>query len=137
MTAMGFVKTCASLLGIGLIFGGALATEASDEDRYLAEISTAMGKMMSEMSGNPSGDVDRDFVDSMIPHHQGAVDMAMSELRYGKNEQLRRIAQEIIVEQREEINAMRHALGTSSPVPRDPLSLDGGSARIPLSGAPE
>jgi uncharacterized protein (DUF305 family) len=114
-----------------------LATEASDEDRYLAEISTAMGKMMSEMSGNPSGDVDRDFVDSMIPHHQGAVDMAMSELRYGKNEQLRRIAQEIIVEQREEINAMRHALGTSSPVPRDPLSLDGGSARIPLSGAPE
>ncbi len=46
----------------------------------------------------------------MAPHHQGAIDMAQAELRYGHNEQLRRLAQEIIVEQQQEIVAMR--LGT-------------------------
>ena len=48
----------------------------------------------------------------MIPHHQGAIDMARAELRYGHNEQLRRIAQEIIVDQQQEIAAMRLALGS-------------------------
>ena len=47
----------------------------------------------------------------MRPHHQGAIDMAIAELRYGKNEQLRRIAQEIIVDQMQEIAAMELALG--------------------------
>ena len=51
----------------------------------------------------------------MIPHHQGAIDMAVAELRYGKNEQLRRIAQEIIVDQQQEIAAMRLALGEPLP----------------------
>ena len=51
------------------------------------------------------GNIDRDFVAMMTPHHQGAIDMAVIELRYGKNERLRRIAQEIIVEQRQEIDA--------------------------------
>jgi hypothetical protein len=57
----------------------------------------------------------------MTPHHQGAIDMAVIELRYGKNEQLKRIAQEIIVDQMQEIAAMRLAIGervsTISPVP--------------------
>jgi uncharacterized protein (DUF305 family) len=52
-----------------------------------------MSKMMANMSTRPTGDIDRDFVDMMVPHHQGAVDMAMSELKYGHNEQLRRLAQ--------------------------------------------
>ena len=51
----------------------------------------------------------------MIPHHQGAVDMAVLELRYVRNEQLRRIAQEIIVDQQQEIAAMRLALGQPLP----------------------
>ncbi|NIF74975.1 DUF305 domain-containing protein, partial [Burkholderia sp. Ap-962] len=63
-----------------------------------------------------SGDVDRDFVAMMVPHHQGAIDMAQAELRYGHNEQLRRIAPEIVVEQQQEIVAMRLALG--QPLPR-------------------
>jgi len=50
----------------------------------------------------------------MIPHHQGAIDMAQAELRYGRNEQLRRLAQEIIVTQQQEIVAMRLALGEPS-----------------------
>jgi hypothetical protein len=51
----------------------------------------------------------------MIPHHQGAIEMAEAELRYGRNEQLRRIAQEIIVDQQQEIAAMRLALGRLLP----------------------
>jgi len=54
--------------------------------------------------------VDRDFVAIMIPHHESAIAMAKAELRYGKNEQLRRMAQEIVVTQQQEIAAMRLAL---------------------------
>ena len=73
------------------------------------------------MAVKPSGDIDHDFVAMMTPHHQGAIDMAVIELRYGKNEQLRRIAQEIIVDQLQEIAAMKLAIGeqvsTSAPAP--------------------
>jgi uncharacterized protein (DUF305 family) len=65
------------------------------------------------MAVRPSGDVDRDFVAMMVPHHQGAIDMAQAELRHGRNEQLRRMAQEIIVTQQQEIAAMRLAIGRS------------------------
>jgi uncharacterized protein (DUF305 family) len=58
--------------------------------------------------------VDGDFVAMMVPHHQGAIEMAQAELRYGRNEQLRRLAQEIIVTQRQEIVAMRLSVGLSS-----------------------
>jgi len=81
------------------------------ELRFIAENNAAMDKMMKGMDVKPTGDVDADFAAMMIPHHQGAIDMALSELRYGKNEQLRRIAQEIVVEQQQEINAMHLALG--------------------------
>ena len=81
------------------------------ESPFLAENDSAMAKMMTDMDITPSGDVDRDFVAMMVPHHQGAIDMAQAELRYGHNELLRRIAQEIIVTQQQEIAAMRLALG--------------------------
>jgi len=67
------------------------------------------------MTIKPSGDVDLDFVAMMVPHHQGAIDMAQAELRYGHNEQLRRMAQEIIVTQQQEIAAMRLAIGEELP----------------------
>jgi hypothetical protein len=89
---------------------------ASTEAPFLKENSDAMMKMMDGMGVEPSGDIDQDFVAMMIPHHQGAIDMAQAELRYGKNERLRRIAQEIIVEQQQEIVAMDVAL--DKPLPR-------------------
>jgi hypothetical protein len=77
--------------------------------------------MMNDMEAKPAGDVDKDFVAMMVPHHQGAIDMAVLELRYGKNEQLRRIAQEIIVDQMQEIATMKLAIGepvsASEPAP--------------------
>jgi DUF305 family protein family protein len=96
----------------------------SEESAFLAENETAMSRMMGAMEAKPSGDIDRDFVAMMAPHHQGAIDMAVLELRYGKNEQLRRIAQEIIVSQMQEIAAMKLAIGeqvaASVPAPTQP-----------------
>ncbi len=92
-----------------------------DEAPFWKENEAAMIKMMSDMEIKPTGDIDRDFVAMMSPHHQGAIDMAISELRYGKNEQLQRIAQEIIVDQMQEIAAMKLAIGEpatgSAPAP--------------------
>ena len=82
-----------------------------DESAFLAENDAAMTRMMSAMDVKPTGDIDRDFVAMMAPHHQGGIDMAVLELRYGKNEQLRRLAQEIIVSQMQEIAAMKLAIG--------------------------
>ena len=92
--------------------GCAIATLASAQKpaadaAYLAENDAAMEKMMKDMAVKPSGDVDRDFAAMMTPHHQGAIDMAVAYLRYGRNEQLRRLAQEIIVTQQQEIAVMR------------------------------
>ena len=87
----------------------------STEAAFIALNKSAMDEMMRNMNIRPSGDVDRDFAAMMIPHHQGAIDMAQAELRYGRNEQLRRIAQEIIVDQQQEIGAMRLAVKQSEP----------------------
>jgi len=87
-----------------------------DPVSFMAENDAAMRRMMSAMTIASSGDVDRDFVAIMVPHHQGAIEMARAELRYGNNELLRRIAQEIVVGQSQEIVAMRLALGQPSAV---------------------
>src|SRR5258708_29692647 len=75
------------------------------EAAFLAENDKAMTKMMDGMAGKPSGDIDRDFAAMMIPHHQGAIDMAQAELRHGNDEQLGRTAPGIIVDQMKEIAA--------------------------------
>ena len=92
-------------------FGSAPAPEAA----YVAENVSAMTKMMIDMGIRPTGDVDADFVAMMVPHHQGAIEMAQAELRYGRSEPLRRMAQEIIVTQLQEITAMRLSLGQALP----------------------
>jgi hypothetical protein len=92
------------------------------EAQYLAENVSAMSKMMIDMGIKPSGDVDTDFVAMMAPHHQGAIEMAQAELRYGRNKPLRRMAQEIIVTQLQEIAAMRLSLG--QPLPPSVASPD-------------
>lgn len=99
-----------------LTVGMTLSVQAADRTRgFLADTEQAMTKMDSGMMAKPSGDVDHDFVQMMVPHHQGAIDMAVAELRYGHNEQLKRIAQEIIVDQQQEIAAMHLALGQPLP----------------------
>ena len=101
-------------LPIAIALAALLHGTAAAQD-YAAETDAAMQRMMTDMAVTPSGDVDRDFVAMMAPHHQGAIDMATAYLRYGRNEQLRRLAQEIIVTQQQEIAVMRLAIGAPPP----------------------
>lgn len=105
-----------SLAGyIGAVCNAAFQSAPSTERPFLAENIDAMTKMMVDMGIRPTGDVDRDFVEMMIPHHRGAIEMAVAVLRYGHNEKVRRLAQEIIVTQQEEVAALRLAVGEPLP----------------------
>ncbi len=74
-------------------------------DQLLGDSMSVMHKGMH--SAPYTGDPDRDFVTMMIPHHQGAIDMAKAILLYGKDEQLKRLAQEIIADQQNEVQLMQ------------------------------
>ena len=72
------------------------------------ELIAGMDRMHAAMgSVERSGDSDVDFVRLMLPHHQGAIDMAKTQLLYGKDPQMRRLAQEIITDQQSEIELMQ------------------------------
>jgi hypothetical protein len=75
-------------------------------DSFDAQMGRAMERMDQDMMVKPSGNYDRDFAAMMVPHHQGAVEMARIELQFGKDPVLRRLAQGIIVEQLQEIEVM-------------------------------
>ncbi|MBP1850478.1 CopM family metallochaperone [Rhizobium halophytocola] len=64
-------------------------------------------KMHKDMAVPLSGRTDVDFVASMIPHHQGAIDMAKIELAYGKDPEIRKLAEEIVTAQQAEIAMMK------------------------------
>ena len=84
------------------------AFQASSTRSFDALMDESMARMMSDMHRTPaSGDPDRDFVAMMIPHHQGAVDMARALLAHGDDPELRNLAQSILVEQASEIALMR------------------------------
>ncbi len=67
----------------------------------------ANAKMHKDMAVPLTGDADRDFLAGMIPHHQGAVDMAEVVLKYGKDPKVKKLAQDIIVAQKQEIAMMQ------------------------------
>jgi hypothetical protein len=83
-----------------------LASQPAEPDFY-SEMAEVNARMHQAMEVAPSDDVERDFLRMMIPHHQGAIDMARVLLKYGHDERLKRLAQSIIVEQAQEIAYMR------------------------------
>jgi Domain of unknown function (DUF305) len=96
---------------ISAICAAPFRSSSPEEAPFLAENVSAMTKMIIEMGIRPTGDIDKDFVAMMTPHHRGAIEMALAELRYGHNQRLRRMAQEVIITQQQEIVAMQFALG--------------------------
>jgi uncharacterized protein (DUF305 family) len=101
-----------------LVLSAKVATPASqdphrgqgEQDRGAAwsEFGRSMEKMHAGMrSIKPSGDSDVDFVKLMMPHHRAAIDMAKTELVYGEDPQMRRLAQEIITDQQSETELMQ------------------------------
>jgi len=76
--------------------------------RDWSELHASMEKMHRAMTSiETSGDEDVNFVRLMLPHHQAAIDMAKTQLRYGKDPQMRRLAQEIITDQQSEMELMQ------------------------------
>lgn len=77
-----------------------------DQSPSSQAFSAANARMHKDMSITYSGDPDADFVRGMIPHHQGAIDMAKVELQYGKDPELRKLAEDIVKAQEAEIKEM-------------------------------
>ena len=116
MKIPGFGRSSFTALAItALVVGGTART--NDRVNFETMMDEAVKRMHADMHVPITGDADRDFARMMIPHHQGAIDMALVEMRYGKDVRLRRLAQEIIVTQQQEIAVMHLALG--DPLPRD------------------
>jgi uncharacterized protein (DUF305 family) len=87
----------------------------SADSTFALQMMQAMDRMDSGMrAAKPTDDPDRDFATMMIPHHQGAIDMAKAELIYGRDPVLRRLAEGIIVEQQQEIELMQRSLNERS-----------------------
>lgn len=79
--------------------------------RFAVEMDRGMAKMMSDMHApGYTGDPDIDFLAMMIPHHEGAIDMARLLLQHGDDPVTRKLAEEIIASQRVEIEGMQRRL---------------------------
>jgi len=80
---------------------------------FLDRLNADMDRMHHGMHAmTPSGSADIDFLAMMIPHHQGAVDMAAAVLAHGRDPLVRSIAESILAAQSSEIAGMRGRLGT-------------------------
>jgi uncharacterized protein (DUF305 family) len=112
---------CAFVAGVAFTLIGVTATIAVKTGRlsspplvpatnFDGALRAATIQMDAAMCITPTGDADRDFARAMIPHHQGAVEMARLELLFGGDARLRRLAQGIIVEQSQEIALLRDIL---------------------------
>ena len=105
-----------TIIGIGLVRAGIQSEALADsghqtDDSDWSELIASMDKMHMAMGAVArSGNNDVDFVRLMLPHHQAAIDMAKTQLLYGKDAQMRRLAQEIITDQQLEIELMQRWL---------------------------
>jgi uncharacterized protein (DUF305 family) len=116
------MKTSTKLL-VALFVCSNVASATAEADRVhsstdpdWSELIASMDKMHMAMGAVVrSGNSDVDFVRLMLPHHQAAVDMAKTELLYGKDPQMRRLAQEIITDQQSEIELMQRWLKQQEP----------------------
>lgn len=84
--------------------GTAASAPAGEVERAFRD---ANARMHKNMEIEYTGDADRDFVAGMIPHHQGAIEMARIVLRYGKDPEIRKLAEAVIRDQDREIGEMK------------------------------
>jgi uncharacterized protein (DUF305 family) len=112
-----FAASIACALGLVMAtFGSAHDRPAATPESplpFYAEMATADTTMHPDMAIAPSGDLDRDFLRMMIPHHQGAIDMALVVLKYGRDERVRRLAQSIVASLELLHRGARDGLGAS------------------------
>jgi uncharacterized protein (DUF305 family) len=101
VTLSGFAPTFADDMG-----AMDMSKPMGDQGPSSRAFATVNSKMHKDMAITYSGEADADFVRGMIPHHQGAIDMAKVELRYGKDPELRKLAETIIKAQETETREM-------------------------------
>jgi len=94
---------------------GTHAPAARGEPASTREFREANARMHRDMAIRYTGNADRDFAAGMIPHHQGAIDMARIPLRHGTDPEMRRLAEAIIAAQEAEIAQLRALLARSAP----------------------
>jgi uncharacterized protein (DUF305 family) len=105
-------------------------SRAENEQRFLIESDLAISKMNLGMTAEKTGDVDRDFIAIMTAHQQGAIDITVAELKHGRDEELRRLAGDVIAAREHEMSAMHKAVAGSAPAhPSD-------TPQKPTSGRP-
>ncbi|WP_308169740.1 DUF305 domain-containing protein [Acrocarpospora catenulata] len=129
------LRKCLALGVTGSGMFGALSCGHSahvDRSPFAWEMAQSMERMKRDMAAAPmTGDPGHDFAAMMIPHHQGAVDMARILLaQRGGDPALRRLAQEIVVTQQQEMDLMSRRIAALSPPPAGPTSTAAGRIRV-------
>ena len=110
------VVACSFAASITVQAGTHADGDQPSTDPEWSELIASMDKMHVAMGAvQRSGNSDVDFVRLMLPHHQAAIDMAKTQLLYGKDAQMRRLALEIITDQQLEIELMQHWLKQREP----------------------
>jgi uncharacterized protein (DUF305 family) len=119
--SLGFAAALAASLALGGLAlaqqghaGHGAAPASAKDSAATAAFKAANTKMHKDMEIAFTGDVDADFVRGMIPHHQGAIDMARVMLAHGKDPALKALATSIIADQEKEIATMREWLKTNN-----------------------
>ena len=129
MQAEKYAAQSAMFIGHQITAPTAESTASSDK-AFDQLMGNAMNVMDKDMQSPPyTGDPDHDFATMMIPHHQGAIDMAKAVLLYGKDPQMRRLAQEIITDRQSEIQRMQLWLTQHDATSENPLQRPGLDAR--------
>jgi len=98
--------------------GHAAPRGAANEPASTREFRAVNDRMHRDMNIRFTGNADRDFAAAMIPHHQGAIEMARVQLRHGTDPEMRRLAEEVIRAQESEIAQLRAFLARTAPPAR-------------------
>ncbi len=109
------MNACADMKGLNAKMNMSGMAMNGADSAFSRAMDTSMKKMDHDMaSGTMTGDPDHDFAVMTIPHHQGEIDMAEVELRYGKDPCLRSLSEQIIAAQKKEIAEMNEWLSHHS-----------------------